>query len=175
MNSPFLRHIDIQCPIHSAKEIYQSSTYKWIEGPTLNRGKPNGKPTTASLASLVKPLPRKSKHSPYAFHPIVENLCLSLAQRGSVASIIKAIEDYIQGQINKTVERRNFRKCIQQPGESFDDFLVSLRELVKTCSFCDDACERKSIRDQIIEGILDGEMTDDLLQAKDLTLDTAIS
>ena len=107
--------------------------------------------------------------------PIVENLGLSLAQRGSVASVIKAIEDYVQGQINETVERRNFRKRVQQPGESFDDFLVSLRELVKTCSFCDGACERKSIRDQIIEGILDGEMTEDLLRAKDLTLDTAIS
>jgi len=38
-------------------------------------------------------------------------------------------------------ERRNFR---QQPGESFDDYLISLRELVKTCNFCNDACAQKS-------------------------------
>ena len=56
----------------------------------------------------------------------VENLGLSLAEQGSVASIIKAIEDYIQGQINETVKRRNFWKCVQQPGESFNDFSVSL-------------------------------------------------
>ena len=73
------------------------------------------------------------------------------------------------------MERRNFRKRTQQVGESFDDFLMSLRELVKTCNFCSDVCTNKNICDQIIEGILDADTTEDLLQETDLTLAKAIS
>ena len=64
---------------------------------------------------------------------------------------------------------------VQQVGKSFDDYLVSLRELVKTCNFCNNDCLRKAIRDQIIEGLLDGEIIQELLQVKDLTLDQAIT
>ena len=64
---------------------------------------------------------------------------------------------------------------MQQVGESFDDFLVLLRELVKTCNFCSDDCTNKSICDQIIEGLLDAHTTEDLLKETDLTLDRVIS
>ena len=55
------------------------------------------------------------------------------------------------------------------------DFLVSLRELAKTCNFCSNDCLQKAIRDQIIEGLCDGESIQELLQVQDLTLDAAIS
>ena len=106
---------------------------------------------------------------------IVENLGLSAEQRGKVAEIVAAIQRYVEGHINESVERRTFRRCIQQPGETFDDFLVSLRELAKTCKFCSDNCTQKNIRDQIIEGLLDGDTVEHLLQEKDLTLDKAIT
>ena len=106
---------------------------------------------------------------------IVDNLGLTAAQRGQVKDIIAAIEQYVKGQINETVERRNFRRRVQQQGEMFDDFLVSLRELAKTCNFCSDACTQKSIRDQIIEGLLDGQVVEDLLKEKDLTLALTVS
>ena len=57
---------------------------------------------------------------------IVENLGLSEDKQKSVATIIAAIKCYIEGYINESIERRNFRQRIQQPGETFDDFLVSL-------------------------------------------------
>ena len=84
---------------------------------------------------------------------IVENLGLSEAQRGNAGDIVKAMGVYVTGQLNESVERRTFRRRTQQPGESFDDFLVSLRELAKTCNFCNDGCAQKNIRDQIIEGL----------------------
>ncbi len=56
---------------------------------------------------------------------IVDNLGLIATQRGKVHDIITAIKRYVQGQINETVERRNFRRRVQQEGETFDDFLVS--------------------------------------------------
>lgn len=73
------------------------------------------------------------------------------------AAITYAIKQYIDGHINKSVERRNFRCWIQQPRESFDDFLMSLQELVKSCKFCSDTCIQKNLRYQIIKGPLDGD------------------
>ena len=75
---------------------------------------------------------------------IVNNLGLTTEEFKSVASIISAIKNYAAEHINESVERRNFRHRTQQIGESFDDYLVSLRELVKTCNFCNDACIQKS-------------------------------
>ena len=106
---------------------------------------------------------------------IVDNLGLTERQRGSVPEIVAAIQRHVEGHINESVERRTFRRRHQQPGETFDDFLVSLRELAKTCKFCSDSCTQKNIRDQIIEGLLDGDAVEHLLKEKDLTLDTAIS
>ena len=54
----------------------------------------------------------------------------------------------------------------------FDDFLVSLRELAKTCNFCNDECMQKNIRDQIITGRADGGAVEDLLRERNLTLDS---
>ncbi len=77
--------------------------------------------------------------------------------------------------INETIERRTFQERKQHQGESFDDFLISLRELAKTCNFCNNDCHQKAIRDQLIEGLQDGETRQVLLEVKDLTLDTAIT
>ena len=88
---------------------------------------------------------------------------------------ICAIKCYIDSHTNETVKRRNFRQCAQHPGEPFNDFLVSLHDLVKTCNFCSDACTQKSLRDQIIEGLLDGNTVEAILQEKDLTLERTIS
>ena len=97
---------------------------------------------------------------------IVDNLGLTAEQRGSVTSIVEAMQRYVEGHINGSVERRNFRRHVQQPGESFDDFLVSLRELAKTCNFCSADCIQKNIQDQIIEGLREGDTVEDLLQVR---------
>ena len=67
-----------------------------------------------------------------------------------------------------------FVDVVNSLGETFNDFVLALRELVKTCNFCSNNCTCKNIRNQIIEGILDGDTVEDLLQEKDLTLDRAI-
>lgn len=41
--------------------------------------------------------------------------------------------------------------------------------------FCSEDCIQKNIRDQIIEGLLDGDAVEHLLREKDLTLDKAIT
>ena len=106
---------------------------------------------------------------------VVDNLGLTAAEKTDQAQIIAALKRHVDGRINETIERRNFRRRTQEVGECFDDFLVSLRELTKTCNFCNNDCLQKALRDQIIEGLLDGEIIQELLQVKDLTLDQAIT
>ncbi len=106
---------------------------------------------------------------------IVDNLGLTEAQQGDATEMVAAIQRYVEGEINESVERRTFRRRFQQPGESFDDFLVSLRELVKTCKFCSNQCTQKNIRDQIIVGLIEGDTVEALLREKDLSLDTTIT
>ena len=105
---------------------------------------------------------------------IEHNLGFTEEQMKQPQAIITAIRAYVDGHLNETVERRNFRRRTQQEGETFDDFLIALRELIKTCKFCSDVCTKKSLRDQIIEGLRDPETIEDLLKEKDLTLDTTI-
>ena len=106
---------------------------------------------------------------------IVYNLGLSEAQIRKTSTIIDAMQRYVDGHVNETAERHNFRRRFQQEGKSFDDYLISLRELAKTCSFCSDLCMQKNLRDQIIEGLRDGETVESLLQEADLTLDVTIA
>ena len=106
---------------------------------------------------------------------IVNNLGLTAEQKKDADVIITAIKRHIDGQVNESVERRNLRRRTQQPGEGFDDFLVALSELTKTCNFCNEQCAQKNIRDQIIEGTPDGDTVEQLLKQPDLTLDSAIT
>jgi len=106
---------------------------------------------------------------------VVQNLGLTDEARNDVPQIIRALQHYVDGHVNETVERRTFRKRVQHEGEIFDNFFISLRELVKTCKFCSDACKEKSIQDQIIEECNDGDTVEDLLQESDLTLAKAVT
>ena len=72
------------------------------------------------------------------------------------------MQEYIDGHVNEMVEHRHFRQRRQQPGESFDNFLIALRKLIKTCKFCSDMCAQKNLCDQIIEGLRDAEIIEDL-------------
>ena len=78
---------------------------------------------------------------------VVHNLGLSEAQMKKPSAIIEAMQRHMDGHINETMERHKFRHRTQQQGETFDDYLILLRELAKTCKFCSDACMQKSIRD----------------------------
>ena len=46
---------------------------------------------------------------------------------------------------------------------------------LQTCKFCSDECIQKNIRDQIVEGLMDGDTVEDLLKESDLTLEATIS
>ena len=106
---------------------------------------------------------------------IMDNLGLTNEQKADQAEIIAGLRRHVEGRINETVERRSLRQRKQQAGETFDTYLVSLRELAKTCNFCNDNCLQKSLRDQVVEGLKDADTVKDLLKQRNLTLDIAIT
>jgi hypothetical protein len=48
---------------------------------------------------------------------VVENLGLTAEQRARVQDIVVAMQQYVDGHLNEPVERRNFRRRRQQPGD----------------------------------------------------------
>ena len=74
---------------------------------------------------------------------VVHNLGLSEAQMKKMSAIIEAMQKYVDGHINETMEHDKFHHRIQQQGKTFDDYLISLRELAKTYKFRYDAYMQK--------------------------------
>ena len=85
---------------------------------------------------------------------IVNNLRLTTEQKKDADIIICTIKNHIEGHRDESMERHALCRRIQEPGKTFDNYLVALWELAKTCNFCLEECAQKNIRDQIIEGIL---------------------
>ena len=86
-----------------------------------------------------------------------ENLGLTTNERKDQAQVIAALKHYVDGCVNETIEKT-------QPSSSTSTvLLVSLRELAKTCNFCISDYLKKAIRDQIIEGLFDGDTIKELL------------
>jgi len=89
-----------------------------------------------------------------------------------VQKIILAFNKHCLGEANITYERFMFHQRVQQPGESFDDFLADVRKLARTCEF--EQLEDSLIRDRIVVGIRDEPTRRRLLQVKKLSLGDAV-
>jgi hypothetical protein len=92
----------------------------------------------------------------------------------TVAEIIRAFDDYAVGESNVTYERFLFHKRIQSDSESVDDYIAALRNLIKTCEFCEN-CKDSVLRDQIVLGVWDVELQDDLLKVRNIALTDCIT
>ena len=56
---------------------------------------------------------------------VADNLGLATEDKKKVAKIIEALTKHMEGAVNETAERQNFRKRRQHARETFDDYLVS--------------------------------------------------
>ena len=93
--------------------------------------------------------------------------------RSDVTKIIEAFERHCIGEANVTYERYIFHQRVQQPGETFDDFLADLRKMSRTCEF--GQLEDSLIRNSIVIGIKDEPTRRrHLLQVKIVSLGDAI-
>ena len=104
---------------------------------------------------------------------IYNTITFSASEQDDVKVIMKKMSEVIIGETNETYERYVFNKRDQRPGESVEAYSASLKELAKTCNFCD--CMHDSlIRDRIVLGITDNATKKALLQKRKLTLREAI-
>ncbi|UYV68013.1 hypothetical protein LAZ67_5002793, partial [Cordylochernes scorpioides] len=81
-------------------------------------------------------------------------------------------DKYFTPHENVVTERFKFRRRVQKDDESIDNYLISLRELSKSCEFRN--LEADMIRDQIIEKCNNKQLKEKLLQQENLTLSKTI-
>lgn len=98
---------------------------------------------------------------------------IDAADDAGLEQVLDAMEAHLRGQRNVIVDRREFYARVQQPGESFDDFLCAVKEIVNFCDFCE-SCIDNRLRDRIVVGTSDEGALKRMLKEKDLTLRSAI-
>ena len=84
------------------------------------------------------------------------------------------MEAHLRGRRNVIVDRIDFYSRIEEPSETFDDFLCAMKEIAKFCDFCD-TCIDNRLRDRIVVGTDAQEALKRMLEEKDLKLQSAIN
>lgn len=90
-----------------------------------------------------------------------------------MSKISELMERHCIGQTNVIYERYCFNNRNQEDGESFDEYLTSLKVLAKTCNF--GSLKDKLIRDRMVCGICDMGTRKKLPQEAGLTLQKCVN
>lgn len=85
--------------------------------------------------------------------------------------VLKKFDDYFVPKRNIIHERAKFHMRIQKEGESVEVFVRTLYEIAEHCDFAD---KNEEIRDRLVIGILDKELSEKLQLKPDLTLESAV-
>ena len=91
----------------------------------------------------------------------------------SVADILAKFDSFAIGEINECYERFVFHNRNQQQSEPFEQFLTSIRVLVKSCNVCD-ACRNSTLRDRIVLGVIDRDVQEAHLKERNISLERTI-
>jgi hypothetical protein len=97
---------------------------------------------------------------------------LSDGDKKKMTVVRKKFDDYFTPRRNVVFERFQFWKHIQQPGESIDAFVTTLRLRARTCEFGEQ--EDSLIRDRIVLSCTDARVQERLLREPELTLDKSL-
>jgi hypothetical protein len=99
---------------------------------------------------------------------------LSQEEKKDFDTVFQAFEDHCVPKTKVVYERYCFYKRDQRDGEPFDNFLMDIRKLVKTCKFGTDEQTDSMLRDRIVLGVCDPKLQEKLLQMDDLNYDKAV-
>ncbi|KAK6493915.1 hypothetical protein HHUSO_G330 [Huso huso] len=86
--------------------------------------------------------------------------------------VMRKMDEYFVPKRNIIHERARFHQRVQKQGETIEEYIRSLYELAETCAFGD--AKSESIRDRLVIGILDKDMSQKLQLKPELTLEKAI-
>lgn len=98
---------------------------------------------------------------------------LTDAERKDLNTVKTKFQNHTTPKVNVTFERYVFNNRSQKEGETFDQYVIELRKIAKSCEF--DNLRDSLLRDRIIIGIRNQHVREALLRTEDLTLDKAIS
>ena len=88
------------------------------------------------------------------------------------AEVIEAFDNHFNARKNIIFARAKFNKRVQQPGESVDTFIQDVHRLADDCSY--GAVKDELIRDRIVVGVADDELSKQMQLKLDLTLREAV-
>ncbi|KAF0302151.1 hypothetical protein FJT64_025760 [Amphibalanus amphitrite] len=77
---------------------------------------------------------------------------LQIPSEADLKTVIDTMEAHLRGQRSIILDRRDFYSRVQEPDETFDDFVSSIKEIAAYCDFCD-KCADDQYRDRIVVGI----------------------
>lgn len=113
----------------------------------------------------------------YAMGPEAENIFKSFTfagndERNDFAAVVGKFDEYFFPRRNIIHERVCFHQRVQRPGEKAECFIRALYDLSEHCEF--GATREENIRDRIVVGIRDKELSRKLQLTADLTLAVTI-
>ena len=102
---------------------------------------------------------------------VLRGLALTTAQRADPEQVIAAVEAHIDGATNKRVYRSELARKTRAQGESYDNFVIALRDIASKCKFVLPTSQMELLNDRLIDAIIsnvnDTEVAERLLQLKD--------
>ena len=111
----------------------------------------------------------------YAMGPeadrILDNFTMTADDRGKLDPILRKFDEYFTPKRNVIHERAQFYKCSQKEGESVDEYVRRLYEAAQYAEFND---KEDTIRDKLVLGLVDSEISEKLQLEDNLTLERAI-
>ena len=87
--------------------------------------------------------------------------------------VLKCFEDHFNKSRNTIYERAKFNRRVQQEGEAVDEFIADLYRLVEHCKYGD--LQDELVRDRIVVGLRDSELSEKLQLTSGLTLEAAVT
>ena len=91
------------------------------------------------------------------------------------STLLSKYDEYFLSDTRDFIERIKFYRRVQQPDETFEQFLSDLRFLASSCNFCDPVCRDTRIMDRIIDGHQSDVVKDKLTRSAHLDLRTTIN
>ena len=96
---------------------------------------------------------------------------ITVEQKKEYRRVVQKFDEYFQVRKNLVYERESFNLAYQLADESAEQFITRLHQLAVNCEFGD--LKNEMIRDRLIIGIRDGQLSERLQMESDLTLQKA--
>lgn len=103
---------------------------------------------------------------------IYKTFVFEVGEEEDYETVLGKFDSYFVPQVNVIHERARFHLRAQKPGESAEEYIRSLHELAETCAF--GPVKNEHIRDRLVIGIIDKELSEKMQLMPKLTLSEAV-